>query len=92
MRGSGDAHRIADRPGQAMRYYSDAIKIIQEIGEPYQHAMILDGMAETMLRAGRHSAARTYLRQALDLYKAAGAVQAATAETRLETLSGLPDA
>jgi DNA-binding SARP family transcriptional activator len=90
LRGSGDGHRLCDHPDEAMRYYTDALKIVQEIEEPYQHALILDGMAETMLRAGRHSAWRIYLRQALDLYKTAGAVEAATAEIRLEALNGPP--
>jgi DNA-binding SARP family transcriptional activator len=90
LRGSGDAHRIADRPEEAMRYYSDALKIVQEIEEPYEHAVILDGIAETMLRTGRLSTGRIYLRQAVDLYKTAGAIQADIAEIRLEALSGMP--
>jgi hypothetical protein len=73
-----------------MRYYQDALKIVQEIEEPYQHAVILDGIAETMLRTGRLSAGRIYLRQALDLYKTAGAVEAAATEIRLQALNGLP--
>jgi DNA-binding SARP family transcriptional activator/tetratricopeptide (TPR) repeat protein len=89
LRGAGNAHRISDRPEEAMSHYSDALRIAQEIEEPYQHALILDGMAETMLRAGRHNAGRIYLRQALDLYKIAGAIEAATTEIRLEALSGL---
>lgn len=90
LRGIGDAYRGADHPDEAMRYYKDALKIAQEIEEPYQHAVILEGIAETMLRTGRLSAGRIYLRQASDLYKAAGAIEAASAEIRLQALSGLP--
>jgi len=90
LRGIGDAYRGSDRPEEAMRHYQDALKIVQEIGEPYQHAVILDGMAETMLRTGRLSAGRIYLRQAFDLYKSAGAIEAAVAEMRLQALSDLP--
>jgi DNA-binding SARP family transcriptional activator/tetratricopeptide (TPR) repeat protein len=90
LRGTGNAHRLSDRPDEAMRCYGEALKIIQEIGEPYEHASILDGMAETMIRAGRDTTGRIYLRQALDLYKTAGAIEAAYAEIRLEALSGRP--
>ena len=86
----GDANRGSDRPEEAMLYYEDALKIAQEIGEPYQHAVILDGMAETMFRTGRLSAGRIYLRQSLDLYKISGAIEAESAEIRLQALSGLP--
>jgi DNA-binding SARP family transcriptional activator len=90
LRGMGDANRGSDRPEEAMLYYEDALKIAQEIGEPYQHAVILDGMAETMFRTGRLSAGRIYLRQSLDLYKISGAIEAESAEIRLQALSGLP--
>ena len=90
LRGAADARRISDHPDSAMKYYSEALRIAQEIEDPYQHALILDGMAETMLRAGRHNEGRIYLRQALDLYKAAGATeQAAIADIRLDAASGL---
>jgi hypothetical protein len=72
-----------------MHCYRDALKIVQETGEAYLHAVILNGMAETMLRSGRHNAGRNLLRQALDLYKIAGVKEAEVAEIRLEVLSGL---
>lgn len=86
LRGIGDAHRNSDSHEEAMRFYQDALKIIQEIEEPYLHAVILDGVAQTMLRTGQLSAGRIYLRQALDLYKASGAIEAAATEIRLQTL------
>jgi tetratricopeptide (TPR) repeat protein len=90
LRGMGDARRISDRPDEALYCYQMALKIVQEIEEPYQHAVILDGMAATMLRVGKEAVGRIYLRQALDLYKAAGAIEAETTELRLDALSGLP--
>lgn len=90
LRGMGDARRISDRPDEALYCYQMALKIVQEIEEPYQHAVILDGMAKTMLRIGKEAVGRIYLRQALDLYKATGAVEAVTTELRLDALSGLP--
>jgi DNA-binding SARP family transcriptional activator/tetratricopeptide (TPR) repeat protein len=90
LRGIADSYRRSDRPEEAMRYYHDALKLAQEVEEPYQHAAILDGIAETMFRTGKPSTGRIYLRQAYDLYQVAGAIEAKSAELRLQMLDNPP--
>jgi tetratricopeptide (TPR) repeat protein len=55
LRGMGDARRISDRPDEALYCYQLALRIVQEIEEPYQHAVILDCMAEIMLRVSKEA-------------------------------------
>lgn len=87
LRGIADVCRESDRSDEAMRNYREALKLVQEVEEPYQRAMIMDGVAKTMLRTGKVSAGRIRLRQARDLYRSAGAVEAArSADLRLNTL------
>jgi DNA-binding SARP family transcriptional activator/tetratricopeptide (TPR) repeat protein len=91
LRGLADGHRSSDRPEEAMRFYQEALKLVQEVEEPYQHAAILDGIAKTMLRTGKVGAGRIYLRQAYDLYRTAGAIEAQSAELRLQMLGDSPN-
>lgn len=87
LRGIADVCRESDRSDEAMRNYREALKLAQEVEEPYQRAMIMDGIAKTMLRVGKVSAGRIRLRQARDLYRAAGATEAArSADLRLNML------
>lgn len=90
QRGTADAYRESDRHEEALHCYQDTLKIAQEVGEPYQQAVILDGIAKTMFRLGNTSTGRVYLRQACDLYQAAGAAEAKTTELRLQMLGDLP--
>lgn len=90
LRGIADAHRESERPGEAIRYYNEALKFAHEAEEPYQRARILDGIATTMIRAGKVGAGRIKLRQARDLYQAAGAIEATTADLRLQMLGDPP--
>lgn len=87
LRGIADAHGGSDRLEEAMRFYRDALELAQDAGVPRQHAAILDGIAKTMLRTGQTSAGRIHLRQARDLYRAAGAIEELKyAELRLQML------
>lgn len=86
-RGLADVCRESDRFDEAMRNYREALKLARDVEEPYQLAMIMDGMAKTMLRTGKVSGGRIRLRQARDFYRSAGAVQAArSADLRLHML------
>lgn len=89
--GVADVYRESGRDDEAIRHYNDALKFAQEAEEPYQRARILDGIAMTFIRAGKVSAGRIKLRQARDLYRAAGAIEANTANLRLQMLGDPPD-
>lgn len=89
LRGIGDSFRGADRSHDAMRHYNDALELEREIEDPYQQAKILVGMAETMFRTGQLGKGRIYLRQAHDLYRMTGSIEATTAQLRLDALDGL---
>jgi tetratricopeptide (TPR) repeat protein len=87
LRGTADVYRESDRIDEAMRRYQEALKVAQDVEDPFQRAMVLDGMAKTMLRAGKISTGRIRLRQARDLYRTAGATEAArSADLRLHML------
>lgn len=89
LRGLGDIHRQTDDPDEAMKWYGLALKLEYEVEDPYQQAKILEGMAETMLRTGRLDRGRIYLREAHDLFKASGSIDAESIQLRLRTLSAL---
>lgn len=74
LRGLADIYRELDSPDEALRCYRDALNLVREVQDPHQHGLIIDGMAETMLRTGDADAWRIHLRQAADLYRDAGAV------------------
>lgn len=86
MRGIADSLRGADRHEESIECYREALVIAQRLAVPYQQATVLHGLAEAMLRSGQVGAGRIYLRQAYDLYQAAGAIEAESTRLRLQIL------
>lgn len=85
--GIADAFRGADRIEEAIDRYRDALEIARSVEDPYQqYAVALKGLAEAMLRVGKDGMGRIYLRQAYDLYQAAGAIDAESVRLRLQAL------
>jgi hypothetical protein len=64
-------------------------RLAREIGDPYEEAKILEGIAESTLSARRPDAARILFRQALDIFERLGVPEAESARIRIETIDPL---
>ena len=86
--------RGAGRYAEAFDHYQTALRLAREIGDPYEEAKILEGIAETTLGTRRPDAARIVLRQALDIFERLGVPEAESARIRIEAMdpafSGIP--
>jgi hypothetical protein len=60
--------------------------VAREIGDPYEEAKILEGIAETTLSTHRPDSARILYRQALDIFERLGVPEAESARIRIETI------
>jgi tetratricopeptide (TPR) repeat protein len=78
--------RSSGRYGEALDQYHAVLKLAREIGDPYEEAKILEGIAETTLSTRRPDAARILFRQALDIFERLGVPEAEAARIRIETL------
>jgi tetratricopeptide (TPR) repeat protein len=78
--------RGAGRYGEAFDHYRTALRMAREIGDPYEEAKILEGIAETTLATRRPDAARIVLRQALDIFERLGVPEAESARIRIEAI------
>ena len=85
LRGIADVRRGSGRYGEAFEHYHTALRLAREIGDPYEEAKILEGIAETTLSTQRPDAARIVFRQALDIFERLGVPEAESARIRLET-------
>jgi tetratricopeptide (TPR) repeat protein len=74
------------RYGKAFDHYHTALRLAREIGDPYEEAKILEGIAETTLSTQRPDAARIVFRQALDIFERLGVPEAASVQIRIETI------
>src|SRR5262249_61084157 len=79
-------HRGSGRYGEALDHYHAALRLAREIGDPYEEAKTLEGIAETTLSSGRPAAARIAYRQALDIFERLGVPEAESARIRMETM------
>jgi tetratricopeptide (TPR) repeat protein len=78
--------RGSGRYGEAFDQYQTALRLAREIGDPYEEAKILEGIAETTLGTRRPEAARIVLRQALDIFERLGVPEAESARIRIEAM------
>ena len=78
--------RGAGRYAEAFDDYHTALRLAREIGDPYEEAKILEGIAETTLGTRRPDAARIVLRQALDIFERLGVPEAESARIRIEAI------
>jgi hypothetical protein len=85
LRGIADARRGSGRYGEAFEQYRTALAFAREIGDPYEEAKILEGIAETTLATKGPYAARIMFRQALDIFERLDVPEAEAARIRLET-------
>ena len=86
LRGIAGVSRGLGRYGEAFDDYHTALRLAREIGDPYEEAKILEGIAETTLRTRRPDAARIVLRQALDIFERLGVPEAESARIRIEAI------
>ncbi len=85
LRGIADVRRGFGRYEDAFENYETALKLAREIGDPYEEAKVLEGIAETTLRTQKPYAARILFRQALDIFERLGVPEAESARIRMET-------
>ncbi len=78
--------RGSGRYGEAFDHYQTALRMAREIGDPYEEAKILEGIAETTLSTQRPDAARIVFRQALDIFEQLGVPEAESARIRIEAM------
>ena len=86
MRGIADVCRASGRYTEAIEQYHTVLKLAREIGDPYEEAKILEGIAETTVSTRRPDAARILFRQALDIFERLGVPEAESARIRIESL------
>jgi tetratricopeptide (TPR) repeat protein len=84
LRGIADVHRGSGQYGEALECYQTALRLAREIGDPYEEAKLLEGMAETTLSTQGPLAARIVFRQALDIFERLGVPEAESARMRLD--------
>ena len=85
LRGIADLQRGTGRYGAAFENYNTALRLSREIGDPYEEAKALEGIAEATLSTQKPSAARIIFRQALDIFERLGVPEAESARIRMET-------
>lgn len=72
---------------QALPVYRDALQVNQEVNQPQDAAVALEGIANCLLRQGQTDAATTHLTQALEIYHRLGATpDAHRVQDRLHSL------
>ena len=71
---------------EAIEQYHTVLRLAREIGDPYEEAKILEGIAETTVSTRRPDAARIIFRQALDIFERLGVPEAESARIRIESL------
>jgi tetratricopeptide (TPR) repeat protein len=86
LRRIADVRRGSGRYDEAFDHYHTALRLAREIGDPYEEAKILEGIAETTLSTQRPHPARILLRQALDIFERLGVPEAESARIRIETI------
>ena len=86
LRRIADVRRGSGRYGEAFDHYHSALRLAREIGDPYEEAKILEGIAETTLSTQRPHPARILFRQALDIFERLGVPEAASVQIRMETI------
>ncbi len=86
LRGIADIRRGAGQYGEAFDHYHTALRLAREIGDPYEEAKILEGIAESTLNTQQPYAARIVFRQALDIFERLGVPEAESARIRIETM------
>ena len=91
LRGIADVRRGSGQHGEAFDHYRTALRLAREIGDPYEEAKILEGIAESTLSTQRPYAARIVFRQALDIFERLGVPEAESARIRIETMNGASD-
>jgi tetratricopeptide (TPR) repeat protein len=79
----GEICRETNRPQQSLAYYQQSLAIVAPIGERYQQARALDGIAHAHALLDDIPAARTAWQQALDLYTAIGSPEATNVDMQL---------
>jgi hypothetical protein len=84
-----DIHRGLGRPGEALDHYQPALHLARQIGDLYEEAKILEGIAESTLYTQRRDAARIVFRQALDIFERLGVPEAESARTRIDAIDPL---
>jgi tetratricopeptide (TPR) repeat protein len=83
-RGIADVHRGSGRYVEALDHYRAALTPAIQIGDVYEEAKILEGIAEAMLGTRKPHEARIMFRQALDIFERLGVPEAESARIRLE--------
>jgi hypothetical protein len=69
-----------------MDYYQTALGLARQIGDPYEEAKVLEGIAEATLGARRPDNARIVFRQALDIFERLGVPEAESVRIRIEAM------
>jgi hypothetical protein len=86
IRGIADVRRGSGRPGEEFEHYHAALRLARQIGDPYEEAKILEGIAEaTFIKQGVRRC-RIVFRQALDIFERLGGPEAESARIRMETI------
>jgi tetratricopeptide (TPR) repeat protein len=80
----GDLYRETGEPERALEHYRQALAIVAPIGERYQQARALDGIAHAEAMLDNLDAARTAWGEALTLYTQIGAPEAADVQMQLD--------
>jgi tetratricopeptide (TPR) repeat protein len=91
IRRIADVRRGSGQHGEAFDHYHTALRLAREIGDPYEEAKILEGIAESTLNTQQPYAARIVFRQALDIFERLGVPEAESARIRIETMSPASD-
>ena len=82
---------LRGRDSEALDQYHAVLRLAREIGDPYEEAKILEGIAEATLSTRRPDAARIPFRQALDIYERLRVPEAESARVRMETIDPAVD-
>ena len=83
--------RASGRYGEALGQYHAVLRLAREIGDLYEEAKVLEGIAEATLSTRRPDAARIFFRQALDIFERLGVPEAESARVRMETIDPATD-
>lgn len=83
----GQAARRAGDPGPALEHHRAALKIAEQVGDPFEQARAHDGIGACLAELGDLPAARHQLGEARERFEILGTPEAAEAAERLDRLS-----
>jgi tetratricopeptide (TPR) repeat protein len=83
----GTLHRVSGDLAQAKECHQQALEQARAIASPWMEAHALAGLGHCALAAGHATQAETLLRQALEIFRRIGAVEAAGVSAELDAVT-----